>query len=73
MPLDRFGPVFSFKVVNQLIVVLQDYDVIKEAMEQYQLSGRPSFEISQLTMPGHGTYGGKTIQAHQKFQICGSY
>ncbi|XP_038053290.1 cytochrome P450 2U1-like [Patiria miniata] len=50
----RFGPVFSFNIFNQLVVVLQDYDVIKTALDQNALSGRPSFEISQLTMPGKG-------------------
>ena len=44
----------SFSVANQLIVVLQDYDVMKEAFAQHQLSGRPTLEISQITLPGYG-------------------
>ena len=44
----------SFSVANQLIVVLQDYDVMKEAFALHELSGRPIFEISQITLPGYG-------------------
>ncbi|XP_022080874.1 cytochrome P450 2J6-like [Acanthaster planci] len=50
----KYGPVFCLKIANQLVVVLHNYDVIKEACDQFQLSGRPSFEIGQLTLPGHG-------------------
>ncbi|XP_022094290.1 cytochrome P450 2U1-like [Acanthaster planci] len=61
----RYGPVFSFKVFNQLFVVLQDFDHTKEALDQHQLSGRPEFEISQLTNPGKGVlsaYGSPWIE-----------
>ncbi|XP_033643982.1 cytochrome P450 2J6-like isoform X2 [Asterias rubens] len=50
----RYGNVVSFSVANQLVVVLQDYDVMKEAFAQHQLSGRPTLEISQITLPGYG-------------------
>ncbi|XP_038073303.1 cytochrome P450 2J6-like isoform X2 [Patiria miniata] len=50
----RYGSLVSFSVANQLIVVLQDYDVMKEAFAQHELSGRPRLEISQITLPGYG-------------------
>ena len=50
----RYGNVVSFSVANQLVVVLQDYDVMKEAFAQHQLSGRPTLEIRQITLPGYG-------------------
>ncbi|XP_022080018.1 cytochrome P450 2J6-like [Acanthaster planci] len=50
----KYGSVVSFSVANQLVVLLQDYDVMKEAFAQYELSGRPRFEISQITLPGYG-------------------
>ncbi|XP_033643980.1 cytochrome P450 2J6-like isoform X1 [Asterias rubens] len=50
----RYKSLMSFSVANQLIVVLQDYDVMKEAFAQHQLSGRPTLEIRQITLPGYG-------------------
>ncbi|XP_038073307.1 cytochrome P450 2J6-like [Patiria miniata] len=50
----RYGSLVSFSVANHLVVLLQDYDVMKEAFAQHELSGRPTLELSQLTLPGYG-------------------
>ncbi|XP_038060380.1 cytochrome P450 2J6-like [Patiria miniata] len=67
----RYGPVCSFYLTNQLVVVLQDFDVIKKALALHQLSGRPTFEICQKSLPGHGVVSasGKEWEELRRFSV----
>ena len=49
----KFGPIFSTKLGNQLIVVLSDYKTIREAFRQEEFTGRPQTEFSDI-LGGYG-------------------
>lgn len=51
----KFGPIFSTKLGNQLIVVLSDYKTIRETFRQEEFTGRPQTEFSDI-LGGYGKY-----------------
>lgn len=64
----KFGPVFSTKLGNQLIVVLSDYKTIREAFRQEEFTGRPQTEFSDI-LGGYGVVNndGKLWKDQRRF------
>lgn len=50
---NKYGPIFSTKLGDQLIVVLSDYRHIREAFRKEEFSGRPHTELSSI-LGGYG-------------------
>lgn len=50
---NKYGPIFSTKLGDQLIVVLSDYRHIREAFRREEFSGRPHTELSSI-LGGYG-------------------
>ena len=44
----KYGPVFSLKILNKTVVVLNDYASVKEAFQHPQLSDRPKLALNEL-------------------------
>ena len=44
----KYGPVFSLKILNKTVVVLNDYASVKEAFQHPQLNDRPKLLITEL-------------------------
>lgn len=49
----KYGPTFSTRLGNQLLVVLSDYKSIRKAFRKEAFSGRPENEISAI-IEGYG-------------------
>ena len=50
----RFGPIFSFNVVNQTLVILNDYASVKQAFQNPHLSDRPPKTLIAEAMKSEG-------------------
>ena len=50
----QYGPMFSTRLGNQLIVVLGDHKTIREAFRKEEFTGRPHTEFSNI-LGGYGT------------------
>lgn len=50
---EKYGSVFSTKLGNQLIVVLSDYKMIRDAFRKEEFTGRPQSEFSDI-LGGYG-------------------
>lgn len=70
---NKYGPIFSTKLGDQLIVVLSDYRHIREAFRREEFSGRPHTELTTIL----GGYGESnflvTIFICFKYQIAADY
>ena len=50
----RYGNIFSMTLAGQLVIVLNDYDSIKEAFTNEDLLDRPKSELFEKGFKGEG-------------------
>ena len=51
----KYGPVFSLKILNKTVVVLNDYASVKEAFQHPQLNDRPKLLFEEV-LGGQGNH-----------------
>lgn len=51
----KYGSLFSTRLGSQLIVVISDYKLIRDAFRKEEFTGRPNTEFTNI-LGGYGTY-----------------